>query len=280
MTIGGLQEYTWSMKELLVLGEAELAAGTLRDIGFSKRKGWTTGSVNLHTIVRRRWLPDVTVVEVSQGGGPEFDRVAGALAAKQNTSQAAAFVLMFTSKKWAEKNKIKVLKRFPSPDRVRLYPFSSKEFKKAAVEAIEPNVEVLRAHLSKLQDPEGPRLSVLDKMQKVLDTTKDLRSDRGNLSAKLISDLYEIPTTQLARGLGKTKQTLFKTPDADSVQAGLEYFERIARLRIAMSDADFRKWLRTPNPLLDEKTPLELIFSGKEQVIADLVADMITGKPN
>jgi len=47
-----------------------------------------------------------------------------------------------------------------------------------------------------------------------------------------------------------------------------------------MSDADFRKWLRTPNPLLDEKTPLELIFSGKEQVIADLVADMITGRPN
>jgi Protein of unknown function (DUF2384) len=268
------------MKELLVLGEAEVAQGTLRDLGFSKRKGWTTGSVNLYTIVRRRSLPDITVVEVSQGGGREFDRVVWALAAKQDTSQAAAFVLMFMSKKWPEKNKIRFLKRFPSPDRVRLYPFSSKEFKKAAVEAIEPNVEVLRAHLAKLQNPEGPQPSVLDKMQKVLDTTKDLRSDRGNLSAKLISDLYEIPTTQLARWLGKTKQTLFKTPDADSVQAGLEYFERIARLRVAVSDADFRKWLKTANPLLDDKTPLELIFSRKGQVVADLVADMITGRPN
>lgn len=268
------------MKELLVLGEAEVAKGTLRDLGFSRRKGWTTGSVNLHTIVRRRSLPDITVVEVSRGGGRELDRVAGALAAKQDTSQAAAFVLMFTSKKWAEKNKIKVLKRFPSPDRVRLYPFSSKEFKKAAVEAIGPNVEVLRAHLSALQDPARPQPSMLDKMQKVLDATKDLRSDRGNLSAKLISDLYEIPTTQLAGWLGKTKQSLFKTPDADSVQAGLEYLERIARLRVAMSDADFRKWLRAPNPLLDEKTPLELILSRKGQVVADLVADMITGRPN
>jgi hypothetical protein len=268
------------MKELLVFGEEKVAEGTLRDLDFGKRKGWTTGSVNLRTIVRRRSLPDITVVDVSQGRGREFDRVAGALAAKQDTSQAAAFVLMFTSKKWAEKKKIKVLKRFPSPDRVRLYPFSSKEFKKAAVEAIEPNVEVLRANLSKLHDPERPEPSMLDKMQKVLDATKDLRSDRGNLSAKLISDLYEIPTTQLARQLGRTKQTLFKTPDADSVQTGLEYFERIARLRVAMSDADFRKWLRIPNPLLDGKTPLELIFSGKGQVIADLVADMITGRPN
>jgi Protein of unknown function (DUF2384) len=267
------------MKELLVLGEAEVAEETLRDIGFRRRRGWTTGSLNLHTIVRRRSLPDITVVEISQRGR-EFDRVAEALAAKQDTSQAAAFVLMFTSKKWAEKNKIKVLKRFPSPDRVRLYPFSSKEFKKAAVEAIEPNVEVLRAHLAKLQDPERPQPSVLDKMQKVLNTTKDLRSDRGNLSAKLISDLYEIPTTQLARWLGKTKQTLFKTPDADSVQAGLEYFERIARLRVAVSDADFRKWLKTANPLLDDKTPLELIFRRKGQVVADLVSDMITGRPN
>ena len=105
-------------------------------------------------------------------------------------------------------------------------------------------------------------------------------SVRPNLSAKLISDLYEISTTQLARWLGKTKQTLFKTPDADSVQAGLEYFERIARLRVAMSEADFRKWLRTPNSLLDDKTPLELIFNGKGQIVADLVADMITGRPN
>src|ERR1700756_2782382 len=119
------------MKELLVFGEEKVAEGTLRDLGFGKRKGWTTGSVNLRTIVRRRSLPDITVVDVSQGRGREFDRVAGALAAKQDTSQAAAFVLMFTSKKWAEKKKIKVLKRFPSPDRVRLYPFSSKEFKKA-----------------------------------------------------------------------------------------------------------------------------------------------------
>ena len=268
------------MKELLVLGEAEVAKGTLRDIGFSRRRGWTTGSVNLHTIVRRRSLPDIIVVEVSQGGR-EFDRVAGALAARQDTSQAAAFVLMFTAKKLGGKKKIyKVLKRFPSPDRVQLYPFSNKEFKKAAVEAIEPSVEVLRANLSKVQDPAPPKPSMLDRMQKVLDATKDLRSDRGNLSAKLISDLYEVPTTRLARWLGKTKQTLFKTPDADSVQAGLEYFERIARLRVTMSDANFRKWLRTPNSLLDDNTPLELIFSGKGQVVADLVADMITGRPN
>ena len=49
--------------------------------------------------------------------------------------RAAAFVLMFTSKKWPGKNKIyKVLKRFPSPDRVQLYPFSNKEFNNKVLE--------------------------------------------------------------------------------------------------------------------------------------------------
>jgi hypothetical protein len=34
-----------------------------------------------------------------------------------------------------------------------------------------------------------------------------------------------------------------------------------------------------PNELLDERPPLELIADGKWQLVADLVADMITGSP-
>jgi hypothetical protein len=103
---------------------------------------------------------------------------------------------------------------------------------------------------------------MLDKMQKVLDVTKDLRTERGNLSAKLIADLYDVPQTELARWLGKQKQGVFKTPDADSLQNSLEYFERIARLRIALTDEDFRKWLRMPNELLDGTSAREQCASG------------------
>src|SRR5260221_430356 len=129
-------------------------------------------------------------------------------------------------------------------------------------------------------DREPPQPSMLDKMQKVLDVTKDLRSDSGKLSAKLIADLYKVPQTDLANWLGKSKQSVFKTPNADSLQNSLEYFERIARLRVALSDEDFRKWLRMPNDLLYVKTPLALIAQGKWQLVAEYVADMITGSPS
>jgi hypothetical protein len=34
-----------------------------------------------------------------------------------------------------------------------------------------------------------------------------------------------------------------------------------------------------PNEFLDDRPPLELIAEGKWQLVADLVADMITGSP-
>jgi Protein of unknown function (DUF2384) len=267
------------VKELLVFGDEDFAQGNFRRL-LTRRSGWVTRSTNLNGIVARRVLPDVTLVNITRREGREVDRLTGALAAKQDSSKTPGYVIFISHRSRNRTEFLRYLKRFPSPDRIQVYFSPSEGVIEAAVKAIGPTLDVLKASLSKAIEPDRPQPSMLDKMQKVLDTTKDLRSDRGNLSAKLISDLYEIPTTQLARWLGKTKQTLFKTPDADSVQAGLEYFERIARLRVAMSDADFRKWLRTADPLLDDKTPLELIFSEKGQVVADLVADMITGRPS
>jgi hypothetical protein len=52
-----------------------------------------------------------------------------------------------------------------------------------------------------------------------------------------------------------------------------------ARLGVAVSDEDFRKWLRMPNELLDDRKPIDLIAEGKWQVVADLVADIISGNP-
>ena len=108
---------------------------------------------------------------------------------------------------------------------------------------------------------------------------QDLRTERGRISAKLIAELYDLDQAELARWLGKQKQAIFKTPDAESLQSGLEYFERIARLRTELSDNDFVKWLRMPNEFLDDGPPFELIAEGEWQLVADLVADMITGSP-
>ena len=269
------------MKELLVLDEGD-ALSTLRTLRF---KGWKTGVTTLRDIRSRASLPDVIVVE-TRGSTHQLSRVADALAKKQDTSRTASFVLFFTDLNWPDQEEsekdllISKLKSFPNPDRVLLFPHHGRSAVKAAIEAIEPTVDlVLRKVPKELGDSEPQKPSMLDKMQKVLAATKDLRTQRGRLSAKLIADLYDLNQAELARWLGKQKQAVFKTPDAESLQNSLEYFERIARLRTELTDDDFRKWLRMPNEILDDRRPLELIAEGKWQLVADLVADMITGSP-
>lgn len=125
-----------------------------------------------------------------------------------------------------------------------------------------------------------PRSSPLDQIKEVLAATADLRTPGGNLSAERVASLYGVSVNQLAGWLGKSRQGVSKTPDADSLQTGLAYFERVARLRaVVKSEEAFRKWLRTNSDLLDGESPLGVIAKGEWQVIADYVDDMLTGAP-
>ncbi len=124
-----------------------------------------------------------------------------------------------------------------------------------------------------------PRSSPLDGLKAVIAATQDLRAVNGNLAADRIAKLYDISSSKLAQWLGRTRQALAKTPDADSLQNDLGYFERVARLRTVTSESGFRKWLRMPNEHLDGTRPLDLMAGAKRQVVADLVDDMLTGSP-
>lgn len=132
-----------------------------------------------------------------------------------------------------------------------------------------------------LKAPTAPaRPSPLDQMKSVTTATADLREGNGNLSAVRMAKLYGVSVSRLAGWLGRTKQAVSKTPDADSLQDALGYFERVARLRlITKDDGEFRKWLRTPHELLDDASPLEVMAKGEWQAMADYVDDMLTGAP-
>lgn len=131
----------------------------------------------------------------------------------------------------------------------------------------------------------GPRVasarkSPLDHVKAVMESTADLRESNGNLSAVRVAKVFGVSLSQLAGWLGRTKQAMSKTPDADSLQEPLGYFERVSRLRlVTKGDAEFRKWLRTPHELLDNAPPLELLAKGEWQAMADYVDDMLTGAP-
>ena len=127
----------------------------------------------------------------------------------------------------------------------------------------------------------GPaRSSPLDAVKLVATATADLREGNGNLSAVRVAKLFGVSVSQLAGWLGRSKQAVSKTPDADSLQAALGYFERVARLRLALrNEREFRQWLRTPHELLEHATPLELLAKGEWQAMADYVDDLLTGAP-
>jgi hypothetical protein len=129
-------------------------------------------------------------------------------------------------------------------------------------------------------DTAPPRKSPLDQMKAVMDATVDLREANGNLSAGRVAKVFGVSLSQLAEWLGRTKQALSKTPDADSLQEPLGFFERVARLRmITQGDAEFRKWLRAPHELLDNAPPLKLLAQREWQALADYVEDILTGNP-
>jgi len=124
------------------------------------------------------------------------------------------------------------------------------------------------------------RKSPLDQVKAVIESTSDLREANGNLSAARVARLFGVSLSQLAEWLGRTKQSLSKTPDADSLQEPLGYFERVARLRmITNGDAEFRKWLRAPHELLDKAPPLKLLARREWQALADYAEDILTGNP-
>jgi hypothetical protein len=148
------------------------------------------------------------------------------------------------------------------------------------VDAKRKELEAVIERLNAASSGAAPRPSPLDQMAEVAKATQDLRTAGGNISAERVAKLYDVSLNQLAAWLGRSRQAVTKTPDADSLQPALNFFERVARLRLALkSDADFRKWLRTPQDLLENAAPLQLMAKGNWQVMADFVDDALTGAP-
>ena len=146
------------------------------------------------------------------------------------------------------------------------------------VEAKRKELESIIEVLNAASGESAPRPSPLDRIAEVVKATQDLRTSGGNISAEHVANLYGVSVNQLANWLGRSRQAISKTPDADSLQPALSFFERVARLRLVLkSDAHFRKWLRTSQDLLDKASPLQLMAKGEWQAMADFVDDALTG---
>lgn len=86
----------------------------------------------------------------------------------------------------------------------------------------------------------GPRKSPLDQVNEVIAATRFLRDSDGQLSAEKINQLYGIQLKELG-------------------EMELAFYEPVARLLTVLSEDEFRRWLRNPNPNLENEAPVEWI---------------------
>ncbi|HEX4955230.1 MAG TPA: antitoxin Xre/MbcA/ParS toxin-binding domain-containing protein [Thermoanaerobaculia bacterium] len=224
-----------------------------------------------------RSLPDITVVGI---GEPRvalqdplfFQRLAGCQQATPGLSEIL-FVLSKPKRRSIDEALLTaVLRFFRDPQRIR-FSYAEAPARLAVEEAIAKVrlSEAFRAPVAaRLRDP-------LAEVQEVVRATASLRADSGRWSARKVAEAFGLTVAELAGLLGRTRQALWKTDDAESIQGALAPFVRTARLLGSLSREDFRAWLNTPNPQLEERAPLSLVRAGQVAIVADLVADLLTG---
>lgn len=271
------------MKELLIATPSTQKRGTAKRFVLGKSlKGWKTVTTPWKEFHTRGSLPDVTMVQVgATATGATLKNFIKELAAKQEGTRTPSFiVLCFGGSKRPSSSKVaEILRSFHRQEQVEVRWNSKPSNIGNVLVEIEPKLEVLREVEAAKSGLLPPRPSPLDQLEKVLAATRDLRVGNGNLSAQRIADVCGTSLSELATWLGRSRQAVSKTPDADALQPTLAFFERVARIRLRLSDNDFRKWLRVPNELLEGKRPIELLANGQGQVLADFVDDMLTGSP-
>ena len=105
--------------------------------------------------------------------------------------------------------------------------------------------------------------------------------ESGRIDATRVAGFFGLSLAKLAKALGRSPQSIHKTPDSARLQKGLSIFLRITAGLTALFDSEGsgRIWLNTPNPDLDNTRPLELIEQGQGEIVAELIEDALLGHP-
>lgn len=103
----------------------------------------------------------------------------------------------------------------------------------------------------------------------------------GRLHAARVARFFGLSLSALAKALGRSPQTLHKTPDAPRLQGALAPLARIASSLLTLfgTPEKARVWMNAPHPDLDRVAPLDLVKANKATVVADLLEDALLGHP-
>ena len=235
-------------------------------------KRFNVHRTTLDDLSHRKSLSGIVVVQDAGSKQMEHERDLVSLLASHvlKSSDPVRLVLNFPSRPVEPEALTRILRLFrQSLSRVEV-AYGNEDLEGSLVKA-----------LAKYQiESEETKNDALSQAREVIAATRPLLTESGRLSAKAVASIFDIPWTRFARQIGSTKQAVGKTPDSAALQPALRPYERVARLRGVLKDADFRAWLNRANAHLDNHTPLELIESGRVEIVADLVESMLTGTPS
>ena len=244
--------------------------------------GWQGRIVDYAAMRERSALPDLLVWDIADKEPSEGIFVLIKFLAKKQggTAHPSLIIIRFPAAQIPDTATLtKLLHPFPRPEQVEIRWRTPKMKVSDLVRVVDSKLTLMREQNEAQALQKWPRPSPFDKSKKVLEFTGDLRVENGNLSAAKIAKLFGINESQIASWLGKSRQALNQAPAANAIQPALQYLERIARLRLLVSESDFRKWLKMPTELLEGKQPFELLVSNQWQELADFVDDTLSGSP-
>lgn len=109
-----------------------------------------------------------------------------------------------------------------------------------------------------------------------------LHTSNGRLDAREVCSLYGISLAALARSLGRSEQSVHKTPTSLAIQSGLRIYERVAALllRLTGSETGLRAWMQASNPELENEPPIALLLNGEGEVVEGMLESVLHGEPS
>lgn len=156
---------------------------------------------------------------------------------------------------------------------------SRKELSYVAFQAgVTAQVRIQTRLNEKIEGQDSPRPHYLDSAPYILALRRTLSGANGKLSASKIAALY-----------GETQASLGSLCRIHNISMDnlLEYFERVARIRMVFGDSDsdsriperFRTWVANENSGLMGRRPIIMLYNGQFRAIADFVHSVLSGNP-
>jgi uncharacterized protein (DUF2384 family) len=133
---------------------------------------------------------------------------------------------------------------------------------------------VVRGEVSALTLPAPAKTTYAPKIRSVFE-------ESGKVNVRELATIMDVSLRKVASGIGVTEGAVRNRPDSDRAQPGAQRIVNVLQ-RAYASIGDWKEtmiWLRSNRRDLSGLSPLDLIISGRGEIVEDLLDNIETGQP-